>query len=214
MKIINDELGKQAYKKVRGMILSKRLQPGQKIVQDKLAEELGISRTPLRSALQMLEAEYLIEAAPRKGVRVKAFTNQEIIEIYDCRIALEGTAIRLFTQRATSSDIQKLNKLFDPFQNNTNKIDSVLYQKADSQFHNTIIKKCGNGFLTKLFQQGNLLVCIELIGLVRPAKETLPEHIAIISAVEERNVDLAERLSKDHLDKSKQLIIRKVKDEG
>jgi len=66
MKLTNDELGNQAYKKVKSMILTKKLKPGQKIVQDKLAADLGISRTPLRTALQMLEAEYLVESLPRR----------------------------------------------------------------------------------------------------------------------------------------------------
>ncbi len=107
-KISNDELGAQAYKKVRSMIISNKLVPGQKIVQDKLAESLGISRTPLRSALQMLEAEYLVESVPRKGVIVKEFNDEEIVELYDCRIALEGTAASLFTNLALDSEIDRL----------------------------------------------------------------------------------------------------------
>ena len=98
MKISNDELSVKAYKKVREMITEGRLQPGQKIIQDKLAEELGISRTPLRSALQMLEREQMVESLPRKGMAVKAFSNKEIVEVYDCRIALECMAVKTFAE--------------------------------------------------------------------------------------------------------------------
>ena len=205
-RILTDELSGQAYKKVKAMILSKKLLPGQKIVQDKLAEELGISRTPLRSALQILEAESLVESIPRRGMIVKEFSNEEIIEIYDCRIALESTAVRLFTEKATTSDIIKLKTIFQPFLKEKKTIDPIAYKKADIQFHNTIIKKCGNSFLYKLFQQGNLLTLIDIIGLVRPSNETLSEHMNIIDAIEKRNSILAEKCIRIHLEKSKKLL--------
>lgn len=207
-KIFNNELSAQAYEKVRSMIMSKKLIPGQKIVQDKLAETLGISRTPLRSALQTLEGEGLIESVPRRGVIVKEFTNKEIVEIYDCRIALEGIAIRLFTNQASVNEIHQLRNLFQPF--SKGKIDDSSYQKADAKFHDTIIRGSRNTFLHKLFQQGNLLVCIDLIGLLRPPEETFQEHMDIIDAIEKRDPDLAESLAKLHLDKTRQLILNRI----
>ncbi len=207
MRITADELSKQAYKKVKKMIVSKKLLPGQKIVQEQLADKLGISRTPLRSALQMLEAESLIKSIPRRGVIVREFSTTEIIEIYDCRIALESMATRLFTQRAAQSEIDRLRSLLLPFERGN--IDAEAYQRADSEFHNSLIKNCGNEFLYNLFQKGNLLVCIDMIGLVRPPQETLEEHLDIVSAIRYRDADLAENLIKDHLDKSKQLICKK-----
>lgn len=211
MRITSDELSKQAYKKVKQMIISKKLEPGQKIVQEQLADKLGISRTPLRAALQMLEAESLIESIPRRGVVVRQFSDDEIIEIYDCRIALEGTAVRLFAEKASQNEIDRLHKLLSDFDKGT--ISARQYQKADSEFHDMIIKNCGNGFLYDLFQKGNLLLCIDMIGLVRSPEETLPEHLNIISAIHKRDADLAEKLIKEHLEKSKQLILKKTKNE-
>lgn len=210
MRITLDELSKQAYRKVKTMIVTKKLLPGQKIVQEQLADKLGISRTPLRFALQMLEAESLIESIPRRGVVVREFSDTEVIEIYDCRIALESTAIRLFTEKASQQEIDKLRNLFTPFKKG--EIDERLYQKIDSEFHNSIIKKCGNNFLYNLFQKGNLLVCIDMIGLVRPPQETLQEHLDIVSAIHIRDIDLAENLIKHHLIKSKQLILKGLED--
>lgn len=207
-KIFNNELSAQAYKEVREMIMSNRLQPGQKIVQDKLAEDLGISRTPLRSALQMLEGEGLIESVPRKGVIVKEFSNQEIVEIYDCRIAMESTAVKLFAQRASDKDITILKELFQPFLKG--EIDDIRYQKADAEFHDYMIRNCGNSFLHRIFQQSNMLVCIDRLGLLRSSKETLKEHVDIIDALEKRDVDLAESLIITHLDITKQLILKEM----
>jgi DNA-binding GntR family transcriptional regulator len=203
--ISNEELSTQAYKKVKDMIISGYLKPGQKIVQDKLAEELGISRTPLRSALQMLVNDFLIESLPKRGMIVKDFTDQEILEIYDCRIAFECMAVPLFTKNASQEQIDGLSALFKPFLNGT-EINRKSYQDADIIFHDSIIKFCGNIFLYNLFQKGNLLVCIDLIGLVRPPLETLQEHLDIINAINERDHKKATKLMKSHLNISKELI--------
>ncbi|CAM3577643.1 GntR family transcriptional regulator [Zobellia roscoffensis] len=207
-KIANNELSDQAYKTVRAMIMSKELMPGQKIVQDKLAEDLGISRTPLRTALQMLEGEGLIESVPRKGVIVKEFTDKEIVEIYECRAAMEGVAIRLFTERASNEEINALRSMFQPFLKG--KIDLEYYKKVDAQFHEAILKGSKNEYLHRLFRQGNLLVSMDAIGLLRFPDETLSEHINIIDAIEKRDADLAESLAKLHLDKTKQLILKRM----
>ena len=204
MRITNDDLSRQAYRQVKRMIVSKKLAPGQKIVQEQLADKLGISRTPLRSALQMLEAESLIESIPRKGVIVREFDNTEIIEIYDCRVALEGTAVRLFAERATTQEVDKLESYFADF--TPGNVDKDTYQKADMNFHDFIVKHCGNHFLSDLFRKGNLLVCIDLIGLVRPPEETLQEHRDILAAIRAKDGRLAETRMREHLDKSKELL--------
>ena len=107
MRITSNELGLQAYEVVKSMILSQKLKPGEKIIQDKLAEELGISRTPLRSALEKLEAESLVESLPRRGMIVKALTPNEIIEIYECRMALEETAVKLICEKDTDTFVKE-----------------------------------------------------------------------------------------------------------
>lgn len=209
-KLFSDELGLLAYEKVKRMILNNELPAGKKIVQEKLAADLGISRTPLRSALQMLEAEYLVKSIPRRGVVVRQFSNEEIAEVYDCRIALECTAVRLFTEKATKEQIEQLKALFAPFTKLDEPIAEKPYQLADSQFHDSIIEWCGNGFLKQLFNTGNLLVWINRIGLIRPPAETLPEHLGIIQAIEERDLAKVELLARQHLETSKTLIVKRI----
>ncbi|WP_289041182.1 GntR family transcriptional regulator [uncultured Zobellia sp.] len=207
-KIANNELSDQAYNMVRAMIISKELKPGQKIVQDKLAEDLGISRTPLRTALQMLEGEGLIDSVPRRGVIVKEFSDYEIVEIYECRAALEGVAIRLFTERATVGEIASLKSMFKPFLQG--EIDLEEYKRVDAEFHVAIMKGSKNEYLHRLFRQGNLLVSMDAIGLLRFPDETLAEHMNIIDAIEKRDADLAESLAKLHLNKTKELILKRI----
>lgn len=191
------------------MIIANELPAGAKIVQERLAMDLGISRTPLRTALQMLEAEQLVQSIPRRGVFVKSFSNQEIIDVFDCRIALECQAVILFSKRAEDQEIGKLRSLFTPF-SNISMIDSNNYQKADSNFHNTIIEECGNDFLKRLFKQGNLILFMDRIGLIRNAEETLAEHFEIIDALEDGNAEQASLLMRRHLELSQELLIQNM----
>ena len=205
-KINNDELSMLAFREVKKMILSNRLKPGAKIVQEKLAGELGISRTPLRSALQMLEAEHLVNSIPRRGVYVKILTDQEIIDLFDCRIALECQAIKLLSARAKDLVIQEMRDLFSPYLMQDGAISHQSYQRADSKFHKNIIDHCGNPFLKKLYDQSNLLIFIDRIGLLRPPEVTLPEHFAIIRALEAGDGVAASLHLRTHLERSQKML--------
>lgn len=206
----NDELGIQAYRELRKLIINGTLAPGQKIIQEKLATKLGISRTPLRVALHMLEAENLIEPKNKTGFKVKEIDNKEVMEIFDCRIALESTAAGLLAKRIGGKDAEKLKSFFLSFENNGFQNGNDSYKKTDTQFHNFIVEKCGNRYIDKLFKQGNLITYIERIGLIRPPEATLQDHMDIINAIINHDSEGAERAMKAHLTKSKEVIEEKL----
>ncbi|MEM6628163.1 MAG: GntR family transcriptional regulator [Bacteroidota bacterium] len=208
MKLFNEDLGNQAYKVLREIILSGQLTPGEKIVQDKLAKELGISRTPLRTALNRLESESLIESIPRRGVVVKKFSPEEIIHIYDCRIAIEVMAIELFTRKASGEKLRKLDQFFLSF--TPGEISHEKYREVDQDFHSYILANCGNNYLQKMFYQSSMMGSIQMIGLVRPPDETLGEHYALIEAVKNRDIYLSRSLMHSHLALSKDLVQSKL----
>lgn len=209
----NDELGIQAYRELRKMIINGKLSPGQKIIQEKLASQMGISRTPLRVALHMLEAENLIEPKNKTGFKVKTIDNKEVLEIFDCRIALESTAAGILAKNIQEKDAQKLQGFFLPFGKKGGESFEG-YKKADTQFHDFIVEKCGNKYLYKLFKQGNLITYIERIGLIRPPDYTLQDHLDIIRAILDHDPDAAEKAMKSHLIKSKEVIEEKMKKEN
>jgi DNA-binding GntR family transcriptional regulator len=151
----------------------------------------------------------MVESLPRKGMAVKVFSDKEIVEVYDCRIALESMAVKAFTLHASKTDVEKLDTLFKPF-TGVDEYDPKLYQKADSIFHDSIVRRSGNDFLYRLFQVGNLLHCIDVIGLVRPPEETIDEHLAIIDAISQKDTDEAEKLMRVHLERSKDIILDKM----
>ncbi|WP_114750334.1 GntR family transcriptional regulator [Pleomorphovibrio marinus] len=206
----NDELGLQAYREIKKMILNGSLEPGQKIVQEKLAAKMGISRTPLRVALQMLEAENLIEPKSKSGYQVRDMEDSEILEIFDCRIALESVAAWLLAKNLGAKEKQKLKGFAEGFLEESKGVQKK-YKSTDTQFHNFIVENCGNTYLWKLFQQGNLITYIERIGLIRPPELTLQDHLEIIDAILDKNPDAAEQAMKRHLMHSRKVIEEKIK---
>jgi DNA-binding GntR family transcriptional regulator len=204
-KIEHVDLGLRVYDALKGMILSGELAPGQRITQMKLAEEIGVSRTPLLKALQILEHELLVESIPRRGMFVKEMKHEEIIDAFDCREGLEGIAARLAAERITDSQLRKLEKLFAPFKDQSD-ISVKDYGRADQQFHKLLIQFSGNHILPRIEMIGNIHIISYNRGLIRPPKETLSEHYAIISAIASHDSDLAERHARAHLRKSRDLL--------
>ena len=204
-KIEHVDLSLRVYDALKGMILSGELEPGQKITQMKLAEEIGVSRTPLLKALQMLEHELLVESIPRRGMFVKKMKPEEIIDAFDCREGLEGIAARLTAERITDIQLRKLEKLFAPFKGQSD-ISVKDYGRADQQFHKLLIQFSGNHILSRIERVGNIHLISYNRGLIRPPHETLAEHDAIIDAIASHDSDLAEQHARAHLRKSRDLL--------
>jgi DNA-binding GntR family transcriptional regulator len=208
------DLSVQAYKRIKTMILSNKLAPGQKIIQEKLAEELGVSRMPLHKAFQMLENELLVEHIPRRGIFVKNVDLNEIADAFECREAIEGLAARRAAQTITPRDIQFLHDLFAPFSSDPANADLVKYEEADLTFHNTLIRISGNRILEKMEMLGNVITRTYQRGLIRGPGETYREHMEIIDALARKNGDKAELLLRNHFRKSREKILQKIKEQN
>lgn len=193
------------YVALKSMILSGELQPGEKIRQEKMANMLGVSRTPLVKALQILEQEFLVENVPRRGMYVKKIDTQELIDAYECRLSIETTAVRLSCALITKTKITELRSIFSPFENKK-EIDATEYMHADQMFHHKVIEFCQNKFLVKMESIANIQFFTYQQGLIRPPDETLAEHLAIIEAIEGNDVELAKLLMNSHIQKSIDLI--------
>jgi DNA-binding GntR family transcriptional regulator len=150
------DLASLVYKRVKNLILKKELRPGQKIVQEELASQLGVSRTPLIKAIQRLEAEFLVESIPRRGMFVKEISAEELIDAFECREALEGVSARRAATVITDAEISRLHALFTPFQGREGQIDPAQYVDADIQFHKLINDISGNQIIARLEILGNI----------------------------------------------------------
>jgi len=200
------------YDTVKEMILKNELKPGQKIVQEKLANELGVSRTPLNRALQMLEFEMLVESIPRKGMYVKEINLEDMLDVFVVREALERVAARLVASKQDPAIAIKLKKIFEPFIGTKMKIERDAYRFADKKFHEELISLADNAALSKIYFFDNFLSRIAQMGLVRPPEETLPEHLRIIEAIRLNDTVQAEKEAALHIQRSIDYITLLIKE--
>lgn len=168
----------------------------------KLAEQLGVSRTPIREALARLEHEGLVRTVPRRGVFVVRKSREEIMEIITAWAALESAAAGLLTKNASDEDIGELRKLFATFGKDGNVAAHIdEYSEANLAFHKRILSLSGSRLLVDM--AGNLLIHMEAFRR-RAIREderynrSIIDHLQIIEALEARDTELAERLVRDH----------------
>jgi len=202
----HENLDQKAYEIVKSMITERQILPGEKIAQEKLAHELGISRTPLVSALKFLEHEKLVESKPRRGYFVRLFSKQEMVSIFELREVLEGLAAKRAAANITDEEIEILNDFFRPFAETANITDFRAYAKEDRRFHNFITEIGSKEFLKSILQTYNVITAsyqyLSSEGLVRPPNETIKEHLAVIKAIGERDPNSAEEMMRRHLNRT------------
>ena len=166
-----------------------------------LAEDLGVSRTPLREAIARLEQEGFVRTVPRRGVFVVRKTKQEIIEMITVWAALESMAARLITQRASDDEIATLRRMFSTFENEQVQAKIDEYSETNIQFHQTILQLSRCDLLNQM--AANLFVHMrrirrQTIGEDDRVRRSIKDHMRIIEALEARDADLAERLVRQH----------------
>ncbi len=214
----HENLDQKAYSILKDMIIERKLLPGQKIPQEKLARDLGISRTPLISALKFLEQEKLVESVPRRGFFVRLFSKEEMVYIFELREVLEGLAARRAAAKITDPQIIQLNSFFHHFAKQKNISDYKGYAHQDRQFHNFVIDVGAKEFLKSILLTTNIISfsyqVLHSEGLVRPPNETIQEHLAVIEAIKERDSEAAEDLMRQHFKKSLAYLKREINGEG
>ncbi|MDX1284647.1 MAG: GntR family transcriptional regulator [Draconibacterium sp.] len=211
MEIQHTDLSLEVYKRLKAMILANEFKPGEKLGQEQIAQMFGVSRMPLHKAFQMLENEMLVENLPRRGFFVTEIDNQRLLDAFECREALEGIAVRRATKVITKKELLSLKALFKPFIGKK-KIDVKKYTEADQEFHNSILRISGNQVLQKFEIVKNITSQTYRGGLIRGPEETLPEHLAIIDAIEKGDSKLAEDLMRQHSVKTEILIKKQMED--
>src|SRR5262250_953014 len=167
----------------------------------RLSEGLGVSRTPIREAMTLLEQEGFVRTRPRRGIFVVRKTKREIVEMITVMAALESMAARLAAERASDSDIAELRRLMEGFcaGNDGARLDD--YSDANIAFHQAIIRMSGCALLAEMTE--NLFIHMRAIRKItihqdNRAARSIIDHMRIIEALEHRNPELAERLAREH----------------
>ncbi len=201
------------FETLRDAIITQVLKPGERLMEIQLADEMGVSRTPVREAIRKLELEGLVVMVPRKGAYVAGVSMKDIHEVYEVRAALEMLAVSLAAERITDEELdalerQVLRESEEEAKDNENTLDNIVY--IDTTFHDIIYQAAHNQrlvqFLNILQEQ---LQRFRAASLSRPgrSKTALEEHKQIIEALAERNGDLASKLAKEHIDNAESAMI-------
>ncbi|MBU6485456.1 MAG: GntR family transcriptional regulator [Betaproteobacteria bacterium] len=166
-----------------------------------LSRSLGVSRTPIREAMTLLEQEGFLRTVPRRGIFIVRKTKKQIIEMIEMWAALESMAARLATINASDEDIGALRKMFDEFRTSTPAEHIHEYSDANIAFHQAIIGLSGSHLMGKTIE--NLFIHVRAIrrltiSQIDRASRSIADHMRIIEALEHRDTELAERLVRQH----------------
>jgi len=188
---------------------------GERIIDKKLAEELGVSRSIVRQVLTILVKEELLAMIPRIGFYVREITRKEIEEIYNVRKILEVYATELAVPKISSRDIAEVEKVFKRAEGDLEKNEVKSFIETDAKLHKLLIDNCGNEYLKKIINEYNdRYAFYRIIDLnrVERAKESYFEHYELFEAVKKKNAKLSAALMAKHIENAKNIILNNFDD--
>lgn len=201
------------YENLRKAIIEGKLKPNERIVEKEYAEKLNISRTPIREALRKLEIEGLVQYIPRKGVVVNTIEEEEIIETYEIRKALEGLAMRYVVKRISDEEIERLKELMDSMEESNRSGDFEGLLDICKEFNEVILNASRMpkvaGLINAMKEQLQRFKRITMSQSVRRSN-AIQEHKEIFQAIVNRDSILAERLVIEHLEASQKAFLESL----
>jgi DNA-binding GntR family transcriptional regulator len=191
--------------RLRSLILNRQLQPGERLVQDDLAEQLGVSRTPIREALHALAADGLVVLSRNKGASVAAFSLEDLKDLYSIRIPLEGYGAFLATQAVGREDVASLHALVEQMGRLFHAGSRWQLLVVNRQFYATFYAMAGRPRLYDLIMRH-----LDMAGLYRRMAfamddlygNTVEEHLELLGVVEQGAAEEAERLTRANLERT------------
>ncbi len=213
----SQSLRQQVYQALRKIILKGDLASGERVVETKLAEQLQVSRTPIREAIGQLQREKLIVSNPNGGFRVATLSVQDAIQLYDCRMALEKLSAADACEQITSKQLKKLEKcvllaekLLESQQDKSNTLQLL---EIDYQFHHLIAESSGNQWLLTLLEQVFDKMALLRIQTTKHNPQVLEirlEHRQIYEAIAGGDANFAQETITEHLIASKVRVVQEL----
>jgi len=191
---------------LREAILQGYFEPGEKLDQDRIAEELEVSRTPVREAMRRLESEGFVEVRPHYGAFMAKISPQDIREVYEIRSLLETEAVRQVTPLMTESVLDELDRLLAETEAQFDAGDSAKHLESDVHFHETLVDFVENRLLKEVLDGlTNRISVIRRFAQLQPGYhmiESFKEHRVILEAIRQRDPEQAAELMRVHLERS------------
>lgn len=205
------------FESLREAILNQVLCPGERLMEIQLAEEMGVSRTPVREAIRKLELEGFIVMVPRRGAYVAGISMKDIREVFEVRGALEALAARLASERITAEELEEMERRLvkESEETEANNLQKII--EIDTSFHELLYQAARNDrliqFVNNLQEQ---LHRFRSASLARPgrSKTALEEHRKIVEALAERDGRLAEQLAREHIENAEHAMLLSLEIQG
>ncbi len=190
----------QVLAELRQRIVNGEYPPGQRLTEERLALDFGVSRNPVREALRVVEAEGFVTMTPRRGAVVATPDAETIGDLFAVRVSLEATAARIAAARASAMDVADLRSLLDAARRATDDADFSRVAQLNNDFHMRVIAISGNRWLGSISSALYLHVhWIFRLGAADRAPHSWVEHIRIVAAIEAGDTDRAEAEARAHL---------------
>ncbi len=203
-------LAEQALVALRRAVVDGRLRTGELYSVLQLAERLGVSRTPVREALLVLERQGLVRFERNRGVRVLQSSAHDLDEVFDLRLLLEAPTARRAAQRLQPEDVEALQATLDQAAAHAAADDEAAFMACDRQFHDRLLHVGGNRRLVATVAALHDLVRlrgVSTVGRGRDFAAILAEHEAILAALRDRDPDAAEAAMRTHLVNTRRLLV-------
>jgi len=197
------------FESMREAIISGVLPPGERLMEIQLAEEMGVSRTPVREAIRKLELEGFVVMVPRKGAYVAGVSLKDVADVFEIRAALEGLAAGLAAERATDEEIEQMERMVLYKEDEEADLDRIV--AFDTDFHALVYQASRNERLIQIL--GNIREQIQRfrsVSLAVPGriKEAIHEHRAIVEAIANHEVEAAAELARTHIETAENVMFQ------
>lgn len=190
------------YELLKRRIIDGRFPPGAKLTEESLVKELGVSRTPIREALNRLAQDGLITIIPYRGAFVTTLSEEDVRDVFEIREALEGMAARLAAERMTPKTLARLRRHFKEGMAASRGNGYVEYSHADREFHEALARASGNRQLIqflKALADRFQMIRRQTVRLSGRAQKSFREHLTVIEALSRRDPHMAETRIREHI---------------
>jgi len=206
----NRPLGELVYEVLRDAIVNQILKPGERLMETELAEEIGVSRTPVREAIRKLELENYVVMIPRKGTYVAGLSIKDINEVFEIRGALEAQAAALAAQRATQEEIEEMQRIVFLGSAHWESSDLQKIIELDTNFHELIYAASRNNRLQTMIKDLREQVQrfrTKTLAVPGRLKFALHEHKRIVEAIAERDVAASRKAAWEHIESAENALL-------
>lgn len=205
------------YEALREAIVSRRLQPGERLAEEQLAKQFGVSRTPVREALLRLEAEQFAARVARRGLVVRPIPESEVLEVYAVRAALDGLAATLAAEHATPPDVARIRWISRQIAEASEKSDFAKMADLNIELHEAVCDAAHNGMLLHFMRQihdwvrrfGSSDTTFSHPGR---ASDANAEHERVVDAIEAGDGALAGQLAREHMNRAREVRIAMLRE--